>query len=210
MPQFPNISLAIIVDETNGSGGAGKSFPERESLTSARRIAHSMSHLFGETIIITENISDFERLGFRVYTNIKNNKGDLAQIHFALTQTNGSATLVASTNLDFVSAASAIRLASIFTMKSIEVVIAMENEKVEPLFAVYSHEGLPLISELLMKSKSISVRDYLESVNTQLVDLSKGEKLLKNYTNTNSPFEIEDLTKKTKSKKQKESGDWFA
>lgn len=210
MPQFPNISLAIFVDETTDSGGAMKSFSERDSQTSARRIAHSMSHLFGETIIITENISDFERLGFRVYTNINNNKGDLAQIHFALTKTNGSATLVASTNLDFVSAASAIRLASIFTMKSIEVVIAMANEKVEPLFAIYSREVLPHLSELLIKSKSLSVRDYLERVNTHVVDLSKDDEMLKSYTNTNTPFEIEDLTKKTKSKKRKESGDWFA
>jgi molybdopterin-guanine dinucleotide biosynthesis protein A len=66
------------------------------------------------------------------------------------------------------------------------------------------------LSELLIKSKSLSVRDYLERVNTHVVDLSKDDEMLKSYTNTNTPFEIEDLTKKTKSKKRKESGDWFA
>lgn len=211
MLQFPNITLAILPkEEASDLGREWKGLTYRKSQLSPERIAQSISHLFSETIIISNNQAEFKPLGFQVYPTKYRSKTPLCGIQSALEHAKGNAVFVVSHDAPNANASNANKLASIFVMKSVAVLVSMANGKAEPLFAIYSKQLLPLLNELLQKSKNLSLNDFIERVNPHFVEITDNEFSSSCYQSFNTPYILEDLNRNKKNKKQKGKGDWFA
>lgn len=212
MALFPNITLAIVEKgKSTFSSSKGIVLEEHASKSFVERMVHSVSHLFGETIILLTDKSGTEKFGLNRYYIPQEVNSDTVIIQLALLKSNKWAIFtVSSENGNVVNANFANRFASLFSMKNLDALVATRNGTHQPLLAIYTRECLTLINEILAKNAKCSTIDYLSVINYHTIDLSRDEGSAYNFLNINTPFEVEKNGKKGKAKRSKPTGDWFA
>jgi len=211
MGLFPNITLAILTEDAELSKSvSGNEFFVGQGKSHAERIAEGLGHLFGETIVITNFTDEQKKHHFPTFNVIHRKNGLISKIHAALTYAKGNAVFIVSCDRPTISVSIASKLATVFSIKNVEIAVPVLNEKAEPQFAIYSASCLPLLSEMLRSSKQFSINDLLERVNVHHLIIHESEEAKKCFTIINAPFDIDKLKEKKSTDKTEQTGEWFA
>lgn len=131
--------------------------------------------------------------------DIHENRGALGGIHAALKNCQTEFAVISAVDMPFVTNDAVAKLCEIAEQSEdfSGIVPRQSDGRLQPLCAVYRvKDCLPKTEEILEKEKSASVRDFLQTVKTKIIevkDLSKKENL---FENINFPFEFENVKSK--------------
>lgn len=132
--------------------------------------------------------------------DVYENRGALGGIHAALQDCQTEFALVLAVDLPLVTSEAIQKLREIISNeKDFAAVVPRQTDgKLQPLCAVYGvKDCLKKAEEILSKTESASMRHFLETINTKIIDaknLSENENL---FVNVNSPTDFENISKKS-------------
>lgn len=189
------VSLAILSGgEATRLGGINKGLIEYNGQSFISIIIKELSSIFFETIIITNSPEEFEVLKFPVYKDIYKHRGPLGGIHAALTNAQGNAVFIVSCDMPFVKLPIANRLLSYYK-NNVDAIIPTINDRMEPLFGIYSKGGCEIVDRILSSGKNYSIRKYLDLINTVYVDIPFSNEAARCFININTPDDLERIRK---------------
>jgi molybdenum cofactor guanylyltransferase len=122
--------------------------------------------------------------------DIYENRGALGGVHAALKDCKTEFAIILAVDLPFVDEGAIKKLCEIVMgSKDFSAIVPRQNDRrLQPLCAVYQVKNcLPKLEEILSKNESSSVHDFLEMVETMIVDqtrLSDNENLFLNVNNS--------------------------
>jgi len=194
MSQFPDITLAILAGgKASRMGGRDKALLEVEGETFISRIHKNLSLLFQNTIIISNNDTDYNIPRASTFPDIIENIGPLGGIHSALVNSSTPFVFIVSCDMPFVDPAIATTLAEEFMGKQPDIVIPEINGYIEPLFAIYSKTVTGKIESIASTSNGRPIRDLLKITNTIYFNLPENPLAKRCFTNINSFDDIKNL-----------------
>lgn len=129
--------------------------------------------------------------GISYIFDIHENRGALGGIHAAFQDCETEYAVILAVDLPFVTSEAIEKLCEIiFDEKDFSAIVPRQtNGKLQPLAAVYRvKDCLPKAEEMLSKTESASVRDFLETVNAKIIEaevLDKNQDLFLNINNRN-------------------------
>lgn len=186
-----NITLAILAGgKATRMGGVNKAMIEYDGIPLIKRVHSTLSPLFSEVIIIANSSSSFGIPETKIYSDIIQNAGPLGGIHTALRVSTNPFVFVTSCDLPFASNSIAQKLIETFYKVNPEIIIPRVEERIEPLFGIYSTQNYLIIENLIKPSAGKSVMDLLNATRTFYLDFQENEEIRKGFINVNS---LEDL-----------------
>ena len=195
MALYPNISLAILSGgKSLRMGGLNKGLLEYKSENFVSLIHKHLSHLFGETIIITNNPDDYKHFKIGCYRDIYKGKGPLGGIHSALQNANGHSVFVVSCDMPFANSSVANILLSAFIIMHPDALVPTINGMIEPLFALYAKSNVPALERFLEAEKNLAIRNFLKEINVQYLDLPDTHEVKRCFTNVNTPEDLDAIS----------------
>ncbi len=193
MAKFSDTTLAILAGgKATRMRGRNKALLEFQGETFINRIYRNLSPLFLNTVIISNDILDYNFSGAIVYPDKIQNIGPLGGIHSALVHSIDPAVFVVSCDMPFADSAIAKILIEEFVCKQPEILLPVINSFSEPLFAIYSKHLIEKIETLFSLSDGKPIKDLLKISNTLYFNLPESIATKKCFTNINS---IEDFMK---------------
>ena len=121
--------------------------------------------------------------------DVYQNRGALGGIHAAFKDCETEFAAILAVDLPFVTSEAIAKLCetAVYSKEFAAIVPRQYDEKLQPLCAVYHAENcLPKLEEVLLKNESVSVREFLETIQIKIIDeeiLSNDEKFLANINN---------------------------
>ena len=195
MPLYPNISLAILSGgKSLRMGGLNKGLLKYNSEDFVTLIHKHLSHLFGETIVITNKPNEYNHIKLVCYRDIFKGKGPLGGIHSALKNANGEAIFEVSCDMPFVCSSVANMVLSAFVVKHPDALVPTINGMIEPLFALYTKSNVAVLEHFLQNNNDLAIRNFLNEINVQYLDLPYTSEVLRCFTNVNTPEDFDAIT----------------
>jgi molybdopterin-guanine dinucleotide biosynthesis protein A len=193
MPQFPNIALSILAGgKSSRMGGRNKALLEIDGQTFISRIYSRLSPLFGETIIISNEINDFNLPNVNFYADVIENAGPLGGIHSAMVNSSRPCVFIVSCDMPFADPKIASVLSNLFITLKSEILVPTINTYKEPLFAVYSRDLQSKIESIIAHAEGRPISDLFNVANTNYFNLPLSAAVKNCFTNINT---IEDYNR---------------
>jgi molybdopterin-guanine dinucleotide biosynthesis protein A len=193
MPTFPNIALSILAGgKSSRMGGRNKALLDLDGLTFISRIHSCLSPLFGETIIISNEIEDFSIPNAKVFPDVIVNVGPLGGIHSSLVHSTKPFVFIVSCDMPYPDPKIASVLASKFIDFKSDILIPTINTYKEPLFALYSKSLAGKVESIISKAGGRPITDLFSITNTIFFNLPNNKSVRRCFTNINT---IEDYNR---------------
>lgn len=159
-------------------------------------------------INIISNTNCYDSYGYPVFSDIIKDKGPLSGIHTALMNSDKKYNLILSCDIPFINEEAINYLMN--KVLGVEDCIAPTHDGCsEPLCAIYSKECVSVLENLLGVNQ-LSVREALNNINTQFVDVSHQDFYLDNlFMNINSKEELEKVNEVNLRKNDVHEIDWL-
>ncbi len=194
MKPYPNITLAILAGgKATRMGGVNKAMLKIDGKTFVSKIFESLSPLFANTIIISNNEEDYELHNVKVFPDIYKNMGPLGGIHSALINSNTLYVFVVSCDMPFVSLEIANEIATQFLSNEIDILVPKIESYQEPLFAIYSKHLTNKIESILAKTDGKPIKDLFALAKTSYISFPNTSLNKRCFTNINSINDLESL-----------------
>ena len=195
MPKFPNVTLAILAGgKATRMGGRSKALLEIDGQTFISKIHSSLSPLFGNVIIISNDDSDFKIPNVSKFPDIIGNVGPLGGIHSALVHSNNPHVFIVSCDMPFADPEIASTLLEDFFKAKADIVVPLIGGYKEPLFAIYSKRLIDKIASIVSSRKGRPITDLFEDSNTMFSRFPDNEATKKCFININSTEDYSELT----------------
>lgn len=190
---IPGVAGAVL------SGGAGSRMGRRcKALLPYRGrplIAPALELLrgvFGGAVIIANDPAGYEGLGARVLPDVIKGKGPLGGIHAALAGCCGRPVFVTACDMPFLGEEPVRAVAAAWLRAGRGAVLPRAGGLLEPLCGVYGPELAGPLAAFLRASRDLSVRAFLATVETRVLELGGGPAARRAFANINSPRDLED------------------
>ncbi len=194
MPIFPNITLAILAGgKASRIGGRNKALLEIDGITFIQRIHQTLSPIFSNTIIISNEIADFGIDNIVVYPDIIKEIGPLGGIHSALINSIDPAIFVVSCDMPFVDSKIAVDMSTEFLKGQSEIIVPLIGTYKEPLFALYSKSLVEQIESMVSPTNGRPVTDLFLISKTNFYKIPENPITKKCFTNINSFDDLDEL-----------------
>lgn len=187
--KFDKVSGVILAGGKNSRyDGKDKSFIKFKGKYFIDRILEVYQKLFKEIIIISNRPQSYNN-----YENIILNSdkfkemGPLAGLHSAMLVCNNPYFFVLSCDMPFPNK-NFIKLI-IENNNNYDALIPKHNTKIEPLHALYKANKTELLEEHIIKAEKLSIRSYLNKINTKYFEVEEKDETLKSFMNINSEEE---------------------
>ena len=144
-------------------------------------------------ILIVANNKAYEKFGVPVYQDILKEKGPLGGIHTGLTHSNTAYNLVLACDMPLMTTAFVKYLIKEITEDHL-IIVPMQDDKIEPLCAIYRQEALPRF-EIAAGSSDLSLHALIKRTPTKFFDIDKSLPYYSPFlfSNANSKEELEAL-----------------
>jgi molybdenum cofactor guanylyltransferase len=187
MAEFPNITLAILAGgKASRMGGRNKALLEIDGISFINRIHKSLSPSFESTIIISNEIKDYNIPNSLVFPDIIDNIGPLGGIHSALVNSSNPFVFVVSCDMPFADSSIAKILVDEFNSVQPDILIPTINSYNEPLFAIYSKKLVNQIESIVSSSNGKPITDLLKISKTIYFKLPDTLNTRRCFTNINT------------------------
>ncbi len=186
MLKHPNTTLAVLAGgKARRMQGANKALLKHNGVTFVEQIIESLSAQFGETIIISNDNEISKIMPCPIYKDIIRDKGPLGGIHSALTNALNPAVFIVSCDMPFVNTKVLDRINEQASIIDFEAVVPIYKDRTEPLFAFYSVSTINRLMHILNGNR-LSVKAFLEKINTKHVKLPATDEYGRYLTNINT------------------------
>lgn len=183
MDKRTDITGAVLAGGGSTRMGIDKGLLKLDGKTFIGRVVTTLKEIFDSVAIISERKASYASVGVPVYPDIFRNCGPLGGIHTALKKAQTEAVFVASCDLAFLT--SSVVFSIIDKPMRGDAMVASADTGVQPLCGVYSRQCLHALEERL-KSRQLSVLEFLRTVSTSVIDVSENSLALMNI---NTPAE---------------------
>lgn len=195
MPIFPHITLAILAGgKASRIGGRNKALLEIDGITFIQRIHQTLSPVFSNTIIISNEIVDFGIDNIVAYPDIIQGIGPLGGIHSALVNSTDSAIFVVSCDMPFVDSKIAVDMSTEFLKGKSDILVPLISTYKEPLFALYLKSLVGQIESMVSTTNGRPVNDLFLISKTNFYEIPFNQATKKCFTNINSFDDFKDLS----------------
>lgn len=181
-----DITLAILAGgKATRMQGTNKALLKHNGVTFIEHIIGNLSDRFSETIIVSNDNEIDQVIQYPIYKDIINDRGPLGGIHSALTNASNQLVFIVSCDMPFANAEILDKIIEQANIDNYEAVVPIYIDRMEPLFALYSANTIVKLTEVLHGNK-LSVKGFLEKINTNYIKLSAAEEYNKCFTNINT------------------------
>lgn len=149
--------------------------------------------VFGGAAIIANDPAAYAGLDARVIPDILEGKGPLGGIHAALAGCGGRPVFVAACDMPFLDEGLVRALAARWLRAGRGAVLPRAGGLLEPLCGVYGPELAAPLAAFLRASPDLSVRAFLDTAETRVLDLGEGTAARRPFANINFPRDLEAL-----------------
>lgn len=188
-----NISGAILAGgENKRFGGINKSNIVIGDTTVISEIIGTISDIFSEIFIITntpEEFKDFSNI--KIETDHIRLAGPLGGIHSALKASSNDSVFIFAGDMPFIDRDLIISQIRYFSLSQAEAVVPRIEGNIEPLHAIYRKTIFDRLNNHLKDRNNFSVRDFLQNIIVDYMDLHSSEKVKRAFTNINTPPDAE-------------------
>jgi molybdopterin-guanine dinucleotide biosynthesis protein A len=160
-------------------------------------VLEKVKKISGNIIIITQNEA-YGQFGFTCYADILKEKGPLGGIFTGLINSTTKKNLVIGCDMPFVT--ENILNFLIKTSEDEDALVAVYNNKPEPLCAIYDRNCIPHFRTLIEQGK-LKITDALQDLKTRMVNFDKEDWVTGNeFANINTSEELERYRNNKKNK----------
>lgn len=186
------ISAAILAGGPGSRmGGVIKSNIHIDGQTIISRTIAAVKGLFDEIIIVTNNPVDFSYLHeCRFTADHFINTGPIGGIHAALKASICEAVFVFAGDMPLIDRNLVSRQIELFRSSKCNILIPKINSSIEPLHSVFRTSLLPLLERYLSAGNGFAVREFINTVNTDYMELDDNEETRDIFSNINLPSDI--------------------
>ena len=149
--QIDQVAGVILAGGKSSRFGSNKALALHQGNALIQGIAHRLAGLFPETLLITNTPEDYGFLGWPMAGDLYPDCGPLAGIHAALCTVSQPRIFVCGCDMPLVNPPLIRFLCEL--EGGHDIVLPWLDEGPEPLYAVYSKNGLPLIADHLAKNE---------------------------------------------------------
>jgi molybdopterin-guanine dinucleotide biosynthesis protein A len=197
MSKADNISGVVL------AGGANKRFGGKIKTNAIiggekiiDRIISTISGVFGEIIIVTNNPGEFKQYsGFKITGDHFTGVGPLGGIHSAMMASSGDAVFIFAGDMPFLSMDLIINQIEFFRSSPAEAVLPVISNKMEPLHGIYRNSLSVKLEKYLSEEKEFAVRKFLERVDVSFFSPGDSDKVLKAFININSQYDADKVNR---------------
>lgn len=166
------MSSVIVLAGGNSTRINNKPFLRLGDKTLIEYIVNRLNNSFNEIIIVTNEIKKYNinslknNKKIKVISDVIKNKGPLGGIYSGLTYSSKEYNFVLASDMPFVN----INLVKY--MKNIigfDAVVPKFNSYIEPLYAVYSKNCLPIIKSQLEKN-NLKIKNFIDKINVKYIE----------------------------------------
>ena len=176
----------ILAGGKNSRMGSDKGMLMLNGKRFIEHILDALVPVVNEVIIISNN-SNYDDLGWKIYSDIITDCGPMGGIYTGLVNTATSKNLILSCDIPFIS--SAILLHLIKESDHCEIAVPEHAGRIEPLCGIYSKNCTEKIRTLL-ENKEWKLKDALRHFITKQVRFSGSNENEKRFLNINTPLEF--------------------
>ena len=170
------------------AGGTNKRFGGKTIIS---RMISTISDLFDEIIIVTNNPIEFKDLTqYKIVQDLFLKAGPLGGIHAALKASSEDAIFVFAGDMPFLDKEIISDQINEFNKRGHDVFIPKVDQFVEPLHAIYRKTVLNDLEKFLSERKNRAARDFLSKLNVGYLLIPKSEKTEIAFSNINSPSDL--------------------
>ncbi|RMF10490.1 MAG: HAMP domain-containing protein [Candidatus Neomarinimicrobiota bacterium] len=196
LPRYPGehspaslLSGAILAGGKSSRMGTDKAWMDFRGKPLIQRALSVLKDYVDDLMIIANQTTAYEELGYPVYPDTIPGCGPLGGIYTALQKSRREHCLVLACDLPFVTQKAFALLQE--RMSAADVVLFQSESGLEPLCAIYHQQCLPVIEQQLQQG-DYKIHNFLQRVQTTIIDLREvGDKLSSiQFTNLNSPEDI--------------------
>ncbi len=130
---------------------------------------------------------EYKKKGFSIISDVYKDVGPLAGLHAALIHSDADAIIISASDMPNINKNIILRLISAFINGNNDVVVPIINEKVEPLFAIYSKNILNKLEDFITGGRTYAVRKFLKELDVHYLEFSGEEDL---FVNINSEKDL--------------------
>jgi molybdopterin-guanine dinucleotide biosynthesis protein A len=190
------ISGVILAGGTNKRfGGITKANVVIGGKTIISRMISTISDLFDEIIIVTNNPIEFKDLTqYKIVQDLFLKAGPLGGIHAALKASSEDAIFVFAGDMPFLDKEIISDQINEFNKREYDVFIPKVDQFIEPLHAIYKNSVLNDLERFLSEGKSRAVRDFLSEENVGYLQIPNTEKTELAFSNINSPSDLDNIS----------------
>lgn len=186
------MSLIILAGGNSTRLNTNKAFLELiDSKTIIENIVSCLKGVFSEIIIVANNVENYKFLGFRVVPDLIKNKGPLGGIYTGLKTASEERNFVLACDMPFVNV-DLVRY--MLKFKEFDAVVPSYEGLIEPLYAVYSKNVLPII-ESQIKNNELRINETIKKIKkiryTEKEEIEKFDKGRLCFFNINSKEDFE-------------------
>ncbi|WP_066056987.1 molybdenum cofactor guanylyltransferase [Robertmurraya korlensis] len=183
----------ILAGGKSSRMGQNKALLTIEGATVIERIAHELTKITDQLLIVTNTFRDFEFLGIPMVEDMQKGKGPIAGIHAGLTATTTNANLIVACDMPFISSSLGDFLLT--GLDEYQAVIPELGGQLHPLYGAYRKDALQVVTNALTNNQ-LRIRSVLEQLNVQVVteELLQRKQIMIKETdmfNMNDPKEYE-------------------
>jgi molybdopterin-guanine dinucleotide biosynthesis protein A len=192
-----NISGVILAGgENKRFGGINKSNLVIGGSSIMSRIINTISDIFEEIIIVTNNPGEFHSFShYEIVADQFTKIGPLGGIHSAIKASSKESVFIFAGDMPFVDKEIIMNQIEYFSLCTADTLIPRINDSDEPLHAIYRNSVFGLLDDYLATRKEYAIRDFLSNVNAGYMHLKESGQTRKAFTNINTPFDAEEATR---------------
>jgi len=186
-----DISLAILAGgKSTRFNSVNKALLPIDNHTFLHKVVEQIESLFDEKLLITNRKDEFKDFSnFIITEDLFNNAGPLAGIYTALKKCKGSAVFILACDMPYVQRSLIEKMIGLFQEYKPDVLMPLNDGKIEPLHAIYSQTTKKNIEKVLRFSQFPAIRDFFYMSNIHNFELDESER---NYViNINSLSEYQ-------------------
>jgi molybdopterin-guanine dinucleotide biosynthesis protein len=192
MEQQINIRTAILCGGKSSRMGSNKAFLEYNGTTFVERIKDELSKDF-EVVISAAKSGEYDYLGLPVFIDEHEDIGPIEGIYQILKNIDNDYAFVCAVDMPFVNR-NLVSFMIEFISSDYECYVVKDDERIQPLCAIYSKKILPIIEERIRTGKYRLI-DILNNSRTKYIEL-KYTCFDKNIVrNVNTPEEYKSLSR---------------
>jgi molybdopterin-guanine dinucleotide biosynthesis protein A len=151
------------------------------------RIINTISGIFDEIIIVTNNPGEFKQYSeYKITGDHFIGTGPLGGIHSAMKSSSVDAVFIFAGDMPFLSMDLIKNQIDIFRFSHSEALIPLTGSKMEPLHGIYRNSISEKLEKYLSEKQEFAVRKFLEQVDVSFFNPGDSNEVLKAFININS------------------------
>lgn len=164
------ISSAILAGGKSTRMGKDKALLQVDGKTIIEHISTKLCILTDECVVIANDKEKYEFLNLPIYTDSYKDKGPLAGIERALTESSKDAVLFSPCDTPFISKDVYKELLHMFLKnETFDAIVPIHKGQIHPLSAIYKTSTLQIIRDCIEKDE-LQVKSFFNEINVMYID----------------------------------------